>query len=192
MADAVPLRVPAVLHALGGLLGARTLVVADAVTGSAGALTHLFPRAGRGFHTTASGSLGWGMGAALGFQLAAPEGEVIAVVGDGVFQFGVQALWTAVHERLPVIWVVLNNASYMAVKSALQRFGGRAAAQHEYPASAIPGPDIAAIARGFGAFGRRVTLLADLAPALETARAHGGPAVIEVLTDPDDTGPRPT
>lgn len=192
LADSVPLRVPAVLHALGELLGGRSLVVADAVTGSAGTLTYLLPRAGRGFHTTASGSLGWGMGAALGFQLAAPGDEVIAVVGDGVFQFGIQALWSAVHDRLPVIWIVLNNASYMAVKSALQRFGGAAAVRQEYPASAIPGPNIAEIARGFGAFGRRVASLPDLAPALQAARRHAGPAVIEVLTDPDDTGPRPT
>ncbi|MFN8515680.1 MAG: thiamine pyrophosphate-binding protein [Chloroflexia bacterium] len=147
LATATPIRVPAVLQALGDLLTERTTVVADAVTASAGTLTHLLPRAGRGFHTTASGSLGWGMGAALGIQLASPEDEVIAVVGDGVFQFGIQALWTAVHDRLPVIWVVLNNASYMAVKSALQRFGGAAAARQQYPASAIPGPDIAAIAR---------------------------------------------
>jgi benzoylformate decarboxylase len=192
LADATPIRVPAALEALGELLTGRTIVVADAVTGSAGTLTHLLPRAGRGFHTTASGSLGWGMGAALGIQLAAPDYEVIAVVGDGVFQFGIQALWTAVHDRLPVIWVVLNNASYMAVKSALVRYGGAAAARQEYPASAIPGPDIAAIARGFGAFGQRIARLADLAPALRVARESRGPAVIEVLTDPDDTGPRPT
>jgi benzoylformate decarboxylase len=180
------------LHVLGDLLTERTTIVADAVTGSAGALTYLLPRAGRGFHTTASGSLGWGMGAALGIQLASPEDEVIAVVGDGVFQFGIQALWSAVHDRLPVIWVVLNNASYMAVKSALQRYGGAAAARQQYPASAIPGPDIATIARGFGAFGQRVERLADFAPALRAARESGRPAVIEVLTDPDDTGPRPT
>ena len=192
LAEATPIRVPALLHALGDLLGERTTVVADAVTASAGVLTHLLPRAGRGFHTTASGSLGWGMGAALGIQLAAPADEVIAVVGDGVFQFGIQALWTAVHERLPVIWIVLNNASYMAVKAALQRYGGAAAARQIYPASAIPGPQIAAIAQGFGAFGQRITRLADLAPALQAARACAGPAVIEVLTDPDDTGPRPT
>jgi benzoylformate decarboxylase len=192
LATATPIRVPAALRALAELLTERTVVVADAVTGSAGTLTYLLPRAGRGFHTTASGSLGWGMGAALGIQLAAPGDEVIAVVGDGVFQFGIQALWTAVHGRLPVIWVVLNNASYMAVKSALARYGGAAAARQEYPASAIPGPDIAAIARGFGAFGQRVEHLADLASALQAARESGGPAVIEALTDPDDTGPRPT
>jgi benzoylformate decarboxylase len=192
VAGATPIRVPALLHALGDLLTERTTIVADAVTGSAGTLTYLLPRAGRGFHTTASGSLGWGMGAAPGIQLAAPEDEVIAVVGDGVFQFGIQALWAAVHDRLPVIWVVLNNASYMAVKSALVRYGGAAAARHRYPASAIPGPDIAAIARGFGAFGQRVERLADFAPALRDARMSGRPAVVEVLTDPDDTGPRPT
>jgi benzoylformate decarboxylase len=192
LAETTPIRVPALLHALASLLGDRARVVADAVTGSAGALTYLLPCAARGFHTTASGSLGWGMGAALGIKLAAPEDDLVAVVGDGVFQFGLQALWTAVHDATQVTWVVINNQSYAAVKSALQRYGGAAAARGEYPASAIPGPDIAAIARGFGAFGQRIERLTDLAPAFQAAHDHNGPAVIEVLTDPDDVGPRPT
>jgi benzoylformate decarboxylase len=192
LAGAMPIRVPALLHALSQLLDERSRVVADAVTGSAGTLTYLLPRAARGFHTTASGSLGWGMGAALGIKLAAPEDDVIAVVGDGVFQFGLQALWTAVHDATRITWVVINNQSYAAVKSALQRYGGAAAVRGEYPASAIPGPNLAEVARGFGAFGQRIERLADLAPALHAARDHNGPAVIEVLTDPDDVGPRPT
>lgn len=192
LAETTPIRVPALLQTLAPLLGDRARVVADAVTGSAGTLTYLLPCAARGFHTTASGSLGWGMGAALGIKLAAPEDDVVAVVGDGVFQFGLQALWTAVNDAIPVIWVVINNQSYAAVKSALQRYGGAAAARGEYPASAIPGPNLAAIARGFGAFGERIERLSDLAPALNAARDHNGPAVIEVLTDPDDVGPRPT
>jgi benzoylformate decarboxylase len=90
-----------------------------------------------------------------------------------------------------VIYVVVNNQSYAAVKAALQRHGGEAAARREFPASAIPGPRIADIARGFGAFGARIERLADLAHALQAAREHRGPAVIEVLTDPDDVGPPP-
>jgi len=90
-----------------------------------------------------------------------------------------------------VTWLVINNQSYAAVKSALQRYGGAAAARGEYPASAIPGPDLAAIARGFGAFGRRVESW-PICPALAAARETPRPAVIEVLTDPDDVGPRPT
>ena len=132
------------------------------------------------------------MGAALGIKLAAPWDEVLTVVGDGVFQFGIQALWTAAHYAIPVIVVVLNNESYAAVKAALERFGGEAAARREYPASDIPAPRIAEIARGFGAFGRRVERLAELAPALAAAWDHAGPAVIEVMTDPRDLGPRPT
>ncbi|HEX5503468.1 MAG TPA: thiamine pyrophosphate-dependent enzyme, partial [Thermomicrobiales bacterium] len=189
-AEDVPIRVPALTGALAALLGPETTLVADAVTSSVAVLQDLLPVAGR-YHTTASGSLGWGMGAALGLQLAAPADEVVAIVGDGVFLFGVQALWTAVAARLPVIYVVVNNRSYAAVKAALARHGGEAVRRGAYPATDLAGPDLAAIARGFGAFGRRVERLADLAPAIAEARAHGGPAVIEVLTDPGDIGPPP-
>jgi benzoylformate decarboxylase len=192
LAGETPMRIPAVLAALADQIGERTTLVADAVTATAPVLTHLLPRVRRSFHATASGSLGWGLGAALGIKLAAPGDEVLAVLGDGVFQFGIQALWTAAHEAIPVVVVVLNNRSYAAVKSALQRFGGEAAARREYPASDIPGARIAEIARGFGALGRRVERLEELAPALREARQHAGPAVIEVVTDPDDLGPRPT
>lgn len=51
------------------------------------------------FHTAASGSLGWGAGAALGVQLADPARRVVAVLGDGVFQFAMPALWTAARYR---------------------------------------------------------------------------------------------
>lgn len=185
-----PIRVPDLTRALAALLGPETTVVADAVTSSVAALNDLLPAAGR-YYTTASGSLGWGMGAALGIRLAQPAGEVVAVVGDGVFLFGVQALTTAVAEHLPVIYVVVNNRSYAAVKAALARHGGEATRRGVYPATDLAGPDLTAIARGFGAFDRRVERLANLAPALAAARAHRGPAVVEVLTDPDDIGPPP-
>ena len=128
------------------------------------------------------------MGAALGVQLARPHARVVDVVGDGSFQFGIQALFTAVQQQLPVIYVVIDNASYAAVRAALkrQRKGEREAA---YPASDLRGPDIAAIALGFGAHAETVETVADLRGALERAFAAPGPAVVVVKTDPTHTGP---
>jgi benzoylformate decarboxylase len=187
--DTLPVRVPALMQTLAQLLAPHTLVVADPVTSTAAATTHLFPRIQQDFYTTASGSLGWGMGAALGIKLARPDGEVIALVGDGVFQFGIQALWTAVHYKLPVIFVVINNQSYAAVKAALYRYNGVAVQRQDFPAADIAGPGIADIGRAFGASGVRIERLADLAPALQSIREQSNPAVIEVMTDMNDVGP---
>ncbi len=187
--ETTPLRVPGLMRTLARHLLPNTVIVADAVTSTAATLTHLLPQSKRGLYTTASGSLGWGMGAALGVKLARPDEEVIALVGDGVFQFGVQALWTAMHYHIPVIFIVINNQSYAAVKAALSRYNGVAVRRQEFPATTIAGPQIAAIGQGFGLTGIRVERLDDLAPALQAVRGQAGPAVIEVMTDTNDVGP---
>ena len=137
---------------------------------------------------SAGGSLGWGMGAAIGVQLALPEARVVNVTGDGSFQFGLQALFTAQQLGLPITTIVVDNTTYAAVRAAMKRY--RAGARNgAYPASDLRGPDIAAIARGFGAYAETVEDIAGLQGALDRAFAATGPSVIVVKTDPEHTGP---
>jgi benzoylformate decarboxylase len=166
-------------------------IVGDAVTSGGYLADALLPGTRREYVTTAGGSLGWGMGAALGVQLGHPQARVVAVIGDGVFQFGIQALWTAAALHLPVTFVVIDNASYAAVKAALKRYRSRnGIVDHgAYPASELPNTDIAAIARGFGAHAQTVERLADLHGAMERAFATRGPSVVVVKTDSTHTGP---
>lgn len=156
-------------------------VILDATTASVPLLNALTHRPD-GIHSSISGSLGWGMGAALGAALARPEQPVVALLGDGVFQFGLPALWTAARYRLPVTFVVLNNRAYGAVASALNRFGGAASAGGVWPGTDIGGPDLAAVAGGFGLTTRRVTGAAGLAEALRAAQAAPDPELLEVST----------
>ena len=86
------------------------------------------------------------MGSALGVAMADSGHPVVALLGDGAFQFGLPALWTARRYQLPVTFVVLNNRTYSAVASALNRFGGAAVAGTAgrvptSPASTSPRPD---------------------------------------------------
>lgn len=178
-----------VMHTLATTFDAETTVVGDATT-SGGALLHALERAPRArFHTTSSGSLGWGAGFALGVQLADPTRRVIAVLGDGVFQFGLPALWTATRYALPVVFVVVNNQSYAAVGAAIRRYAGGLTARERDMTVDLAGPDLAAVARGFGADAHRVTTAHDLARCIDNARGRKGPTVIEVMTDPTDLGP---
>jgi len=190
LADA-PIHPAVMMEALHQALPDDCWLVGDAVTSSGYLADALLPGTRREYVTTSGGSLGWGMGAALGVQIAHPNARVVAIVGDGVFQFGIQALWTAAALHLPVVFVVVDNASYAAVKAALKRFRQRnGIVDHgAYPASELPGTDIAAIARGFGAHAQTVERLADLHGAVERAVATHGPAVIVVKTDPAHTGP---
>jgi benzoylformate decarboxylase len=186
----VPIRVPALMRRLCATLRPASWVVDDSVTSKPALLDHALAHdAGLRYLTTAGGSLGWGVGAALGVAEALPGERITAVVGDGVAQFGLPGLWTAVDRRLAVTFVVVNNEGYGAVRAALRRFDGRAVAEDRYPGTGLPGVDMAAVARGFGAVGVRVERLADLDGALAQAAAAHGPAVVEVVTDPDDSGP---
>jgi benzoylformate decarboxylase len=174
-------RLGAVVAAIAEALDPNATVVLDATTASAPLLNAL-PHRPNGVHCSTSGSLGWGMGAALGASLARPGTPVVALLGDGVFQFGLPALWTAARHRLPVTFVVLNNHAYGAVASALNRFGGAATERDTWPGTDIGGPDLAAIAAGFGLATHRVTGATGLTDTLRAAQASAGPEMIEVAT----------
>jgi benzoylformate decarboxylase len=128
------------------------------------------------------------MGGAIGVQLARPTARVVNVVGDGSFQFGIQALFTAEQLQLPITYLVVDNVSYAAVRAALKRHR-RGVREAGYPASDLRGPDIAAIARGFGAHAETIDRITDLRGALDRAFGVSGPAVIVVKTDTTHTGP---
>jgi benzoylformate decarboxylase len=180
-----------VAAALAAAVDERTTVVMDATTSTPALLRALPQPAPLSYLATASGSLGWGMGAALGVQLGAPDRQVIAVLGDGVFQFGPQALWVAARYAIPVVFVVVNNRSYAAVAAALHRYDGVARRTGDYPGKDIAGVDIAAVARGFGLPARLLTCAGDLPAALKEFGGRRGPALIEIHTDPDDLGGAP-
>jgi benzoylformate decarboxylase len=181
--------VAAVADALAEHVSDTTTVVGDATTTGAILLRRLPQDPPHQYFTSSSGSLGWGMGAALGLKLAMPEREVIAVVGDGGFQFGPQALWVAARYQIPVTYVVINNESYAAVAAALRRYGRTAVERDIYPGKDLSGVDVAALARGYGVFAQRLHRASELPEALAKARTHFGPTLIEIMTDPDYLGP---
>jgi thiamine pyrophosphate-dependent acetolactate synthase large subunit-like protein len=122
-----------------------------------------------------SATLGYAVPAAIGAKIAHPERAVVAVVGDGGFMFSVNELATAVKYRLPVVFLVLNDERYGAIKYLQEAmFDGRSSETD------LANPDFVALARGFRAEGRRVHGLDDLGQALTQALAHPGPTVLEL------------
>jgi benzoylformate decarboxylase len=166
-------------------------VVLDATTATVPLLRGLRTRRSGQLLCSTSGSLGWGTGAALGVAAADPATPVLCLLGDGSFQFGLPALWTARRTGLPVTFVVLNNGAYSAVASALSRFGGAAAEQGRWPGTDIAGLDIAAAARAFGLPATRSAGADGLAAAVAAALTSGAPALVEVLTGPTPEPARP-
>jgi benzoylformate decarboxylase len=125
------------------------------------------------------------MGAALGVQLAHPRRKVVATIGDGSVMYAPQALWTAAHYELPVIYVVANNASYAILKSGMLTFGLPAAKRGVFPGMDLVDPEIdyVALARSMGVLAVRVDKPGALREVLARALAHGGPALVDVAID---------
>jgi acetolactate synthase-1/2/3 large subunit len=131
-----------------------------------------------------SGAMGYGIPAALAAQLLHPERAVVAYAGDGCFQMCGQELATMVAERLPVLVIVANNRMLGTIRMHQERrFPGRVMATE------LVNPDFTALARAYGAFGERVERADEFAGALRRAREAEGPALIELMTDPDALTP---
>ncbi len=165
------------MRTLADVIGGERLLVLDAVTSTLPLLRFLQRTRADSLFATASGSLGWGMGAAAGVAMARRE-RVLAVVGDGVVQFGVPAFWTVARYRLPVTYLVVNNGKYQAVVAGMRNSGGE---REEYPLTDISGVEIAALATAFGIKATRVDGAAGLRAALaEDPGPEDGPRLIEV------------
>lgn len=125
-------------------------------------------------------ALGSGIPIALGIKAAAPQRPLVIAQGDGSFLYNVQELETARRMGLAFVVVIFNDGCWNMIKGAQDlMFGGR-------NVGAIIGDvDYAAVARGFGCYGRRVERAADIEPAFKEAVESGLPAVLDVLVDPD-------
>jgi acetolactate synthase-1/2/3 large subunit len=148
-----------------------------------------FAKAGTLFSTGLAGGLGWGLPAALGFQLADRDRLVIACIGDGSYIFAnpVACHHVASAQKLPVLTVVFNNGIWNAVRRATLAMypDGEAARSNAMPFTQLtPAPDYAAIARAHGHSAERIedgtALPAAIERALTAIRRDRVPALLEV------------
>ncbi len=139
----------------------------------------------------AGGGLGYGMGAAIGVALAYPDRLCVNLQADGDFLFTPTALWTAVHHKIPILNILVNNRTYYNS----EEHAAKIAAHRERPVENAalgnrienPAFDFAAMARSMGAYGEGpITRSEDLEPALRRAldavKTKRQPAVVDVVT----------
>jgi benzoylformate decarboxylase len=135
----------------------------------------------RSFFATGSGGIGWGVpgavGVALGDRERGVKRTIVATIGDGSFEYSIQAIWTAAQHKLPIVFVVLRNGAYAILKSfaLLEK-------TPDVPGLDLPGLDIASLATGFGCRAANVETTAELASEFKAALETDGPTVIVVPT----------
>jgi acetolactate synthase-1/2/3 large subunit len=134
-----------------------------------------------------SGSMGYGVPAAIAMKRLYPERIVVAIAGDGDFLMNGQEFATAVQFNLPVIIIIADNGTYGTIRMHQER---------EYPgrvsATELKNPDFVAYAKAFGGFGVFVDKTADFVEAFKAATASGKPAIIHLKIDPEAITPLTT
>ena len=135
---------------------------------------------------TKGGSLGWGVGEAIGAKIGAPGRQVILSIGDGALMYSAAGFWTMARYEIPILTVVSNNRNYQTVRGAFHRVNGRMAATGHYHGMHLGDPniDFVALAASQGVAGRRVTSAADLADGLREGMRetkNGRPYLLEVM-----------
>ncbi|MFZ3566870.1 thiamine pyrophosphate-dependent enzyme [Streptomyces sp. BH097] len=179
-----PLRAAHVLAALAARLDPQTVVVEETPSSRPDLHALLPARAPFGFLSAAMGGLGFAMPAAVGVRRAAPDRPVVAVLGDGSSLYSVQALWSAAHYGVGVLFVVLANGRYAIMDRLAEREGAAAPA---WPA--FTELRVSALARGLGCPAERVedhaALLSVLDKVMPGLADRQEPLVLEVSVEAD-------
>ncbi len=128
------------------------------------------------------GTMGFALPAAIGAKVACPEAEVWVVVGDGGFQMTMCELATLVQEKLKIHIAIINNGYLGMVRQWQEFFYDR-----NYAATPLLNPDFARLAEAYGIRSQTVTERSEVVPAVEAARQHQGPMLINFKVEQEDT-----
>lgn len=185
--------VPGELQMSGVMAHLQTVLPEDAIiTNGAGNYAtwihrfHRFKQYGTQLAPT-SGSMGYGLPAAVGAKRGQPDKMVVCFAGDGCFMMHGQEFATAVQYNLPIIVLIVDNGMYGTIRMHQEKhYPGRVSATF------LQNPDFAAYAQAFGGYGERVEKTADFPAAFERAVKSNKPAILHLITDPEAITPTTT
>jgi benzoylformate decarboxylase len=182
-----PIQPLALLHALGQALPRDVVVVEEALSSNEGVRLLIPSDDPQSFFGMRGGGIGWALPAAVGIKLGLPQRPVVALVGDGGSLYTIQVLWTAAHERVPVVAVILNNRSYRILKQRTRALGGHSAASGKYLAMDLVDPeiDLVGVARAFGVDAVAAATIPDVLAAVADGLSSGRPFVVDAAVDGD-------
>jgi len=180
-----PVQVPEIMAAMRQTLPADAIVTNGAGNYSAWCNRFYSYRAFRSQLAPTSGSMGYGLPAAVAAKLEHPDRPVVCFAGDGCLQMTVQELATAVQHDLAIVVLVFNNGIYGTIRMHQER---------EYPkrvsGTDLVNPDFVRLAEAYGGYGARVTRTEEFQPAFEQALQADRLTVIDIAMDAEAITPR--
>ena len=173
------------------------IVVPESLTASHGLLRLGFRPDEKFWLSNAGDSLGWGVGAAIGAKLGAPNRQVVLSIGDGAVMFSAPGFWTMVRYGVPILTVVWNNYNYQAVRAVYARYARRMKETGQYHAMYLGDPviDFVKLADSQGVRGEKVTEPGAINAALKRgiqATKDGNPYLVEVVVSRTGEGAEST
>ena len=185
LADASPMTPANALASISAALPEQTIVVDESITASLDVGARFDYKRPGDFYAAAGGGIGQGIAGAIGVQVAQPDRRVLAISGDGSAMYSIQALWTAAHHQLPIVFLILSNREYRILKHNIDIYRQRfdVASNKPYPHMDLTDPQIGfpALAAGMGVAAELVEELAAIPDALDRAFAANAPYLVEVV-----------
>lgn len=173
-----------VMYEINKFIDDDTIITTDVGQNQMWAMHHLKIRKPRQFISSGNfGTMGFGLPAAMGAQVACPDKKVISIVGDGGLLMVIQELATAVHYGYPVVICLMNNGWLGMVKQWQKLFWNE-----RYSSTKLfdSNPDFVKIAEAFGANGIRVEKPGEIGDALRQAFASGKTTLLDIWVDPEE------
>jgi benzoylformate decarboxylase len=181
--DVRPMTPLTLMSALARVLPADAAVVEEAVTTTGTVLERLGAiKDPEGYFAHRGWALGWGLGCAIGVRLARPERPVLCILGEGAALYGIQGLWTAARYRIPVTFVISNNAQYQILKICARQLQLPQAGAGQFLGQDLVDPEIdfVALAQSLGVAAERIEEPDALSDTVAASLAGDAPRLIDV------------
>jgi benzoylformate decarboxylase len=183
--DTTPMSTSRAMHEIGRALPEDAVVVDESVTALLEVgLSFRLEQPGD-YYAARGGGIGQGLAGALGVKVAHPDRPVVALSGDGSAMYSIQALWTAAHHDLDILFVIISNREYRVLKHNLdtyrQRFDARSDGPYPHMDLTDPVLGFVEMARGMGVQGKLVSKPVELHRAVQEARSAKGPYLLDVV-----------
>ena len=173
-------------YALEQELDKNAILVSENLSGSNQFYSTGFREDEKTWISTSGAGLGWGVGAATGAQIAAPDRQVVCNIGDGSVMYSASGFWTQARYHAPVLTVVCNNRDYQTVRNAYIRYGGMMKSEDRFTGMHLGDPniDFVGLAKSQGVDGAKIERSADLIPSLKrgiAATKAGEPFLLDIV-----------
>jgi benzoylformate decarboxylase len=180
----LPISMPRVMAELARATPANALIVEESITASVDFAAAFQLDTDERFLGARGGGIGQGLAGAIGASVGHPGRPVLCLSGDGSAMYSIQALWTAAHHDLPIVFVILCNREYRVLKHNLdiyrQRFDAASGKPYPHMDLGTPAMGFVELAAGMGVPGVRIEAPDAVGPAIASAFAAGGPRLVEI------------